>query len=225
MSQLVACPECTKHLQVPDNLMGKKVQCPECKHTFVAQTPDEEDVPRTGLTSSKSQPQSAPAWDKKSSSSKKNRDDDDDDEDDDRKSRKKKRDRDDDDDDDRPRRRSKRSSSRGRGDYAPHRGGMILAFGLIGLIGGMAAFFPFVFGIMAWVMGNSDLEEMRAGRMDPEGEGMTNAGKILGMVAVILAIVSIVIACGFIAFWFLFVAVLFGGVAAAGAQQQNQRRF
>ena len=36
MAQLVACPECQKHLQVPDELLGKRVQCPECKHTFTA---------------------------------------------------------------------------------------------------------------------------------------------------------------------------------------------
>ena len=31
-------------------------------------------------------------------------------------------------------------------------------------------------------MGNSDLVEMRAGRMDPEGEGVTQAGRICGMI-------------------------------------------
>ena len=36
MSQLIACPDCQKQLQVPDDLIGKTVQCPECKHTFAA---------------------------------------------------------------------------------------------------------------------------------------------------------------------------------------------
>lgn len=35
-------------------------------------------------------------------------------------------------------------------------------------------------------MANTDLREMRAGRMDRKGEGMTNAGRILGMVATFL---------------------------------------
>jgi hypothetical protein len=71
----------------------------------------------------------------------------------------------------------------------PHRGGMLLAF-----------------GILAWVMGNGDLKEMADGRMDPSGEGMTKAGKILGMIGCILHIV------GFLG-WLLLVIF---GVALAG---------
>jgi len=37
-------------------------------------------------------------------------------------------------------------------------------------------------------MGNSDLREMAAGRMDRSGEGLTTAGRICGMVGVILGI-------------------------------------
>ena len=40
-------------------------------------------------------------------------------------------------------------------------------------------------------MGSGDLKEMAAGRMDRTGEGMTKAGKIIGMIAAILAIVGI----------------------------------
>jgi uncharacterized membrane protein YphA (DoxX/SURF4 family) len=69
----------------------------------------------------------------------------------------------------------------------PHRGGMILAFGIIGIL------CCFIFAILAWVMGKNDLKEMAAGRMDRTGEGMTKAGKIMGMISVILAIVGIVI--------------------------------
>jgi phage FluMu protein Com len=59
----------------------------------------------------------------------------------------------------------------------PHRGGMILAYGIIGFV------ICFPFGIAAWVMGNNDLREMGAGRMDPDGEGLTKAGKIIGIIA------------------------------------------
>ena len=61
----------------------------------------------------------------------------------------------------------------------PHRGGMILAFGIISIVFGCAAI---IFGPLAWIMGNQDLAEMAAGRMDPSGEGLTKAGKICGMV-------------------------------------------
>jgi hypothetical protein len=51
----------------------------------------------------------------------------------------------------------------------------------------------FICGIIAWVMGNNDLREMAAGTMDPAGRGLTQAGKICGMISVILAIVGLFI--------------------------------
>jgi hypothetical protein len=73
------------------------------------------------------------------------------------------------------------------GAMQPHRGTQILVFGILGLVCCV------IFGIVAWSMGSKDMQEIRAGRMDPSGEGLTNAGKILGMVSVILAIVAVVI--------------------------------
>lgn len=75
----------------------------------------------------------------------------------------------------------------------PHRGGMILAFGIIGILCCMP------FGIAAWVMGASDLSEIRAGRMDPSGESMTRVGMILGIVSVGLAILWVLINVGLLA--------------------------
>ncbi len=62
----------------------------------------------------------------------------------------------------------------------PHRGGLLLALGIIGLVA-----CPLV-GIFAWVMGANDLRAMEEGRMDPEGRQFTQVGKILGIVAAIL---------------------------------------
>jgi hypothetical protein len=84
----------------------------------------------------------------------------------------------------------------------PHRGGLILALGILGLV------CCFICGIIAWVMGNSDLKEMAAGRMDPSGQGLTQAGKICGMVSVILQIVGLVI-------WLLFMSL---GIVSSFAQ-------
>jgi hypothetical protein len=67
----------------------------------------------------------------------------------------------------------------------PHRGGLVLTFGILGILCCMPL------GIVAWVMGASDLAEIRAGRMDPSGEGTTRVGMILGMVSVGIAILSI----------------------------------
>ena len=67
----------------------------------------------------------------------------------------------------------------------PHRGTMILVFGILSWV------VCFIFGIFAWVMGNSDLRAMDAGQMDPSGRGITQAGKIVGMVNIILCIITI----------------------------------
>jgi uncharacterized membrane protein YidH (DUF202 family) len=69
----------------------------------------------------------------------------------------------------------------------PHRGGVVLALGILGIV------VCFICGIIAWVMGNNDLREMNAGTMDPSGRGLTQAGKICGMIGVILVIVWIFI--------------------------------
>ncbi|MBC8868000.1 MAG: DUF4190 domain-containing protein [Planctomycetes bacterium] len=78
----------------------------------------------------------------------------------------------------------------------PHRGVLILVFGILGLtVCG-------IFGPVAWIMGNADMKEIRAGRMDPSGEQMTNIGRILGMVGSILILVSM---C-FAVLWVLLIA-------------------
>jgi hypothetical protein len=81
----------------------------------------------------------------------------------------------------------------------PHRGTLILVLGILSLAG--CTIFT---GIPAWIMGNNDLKEMRAGTMDPEGQQLTNIGKILGMVSCIL---TVVLFCVYLIF-----AVLIGGV-------------
>jgi len=83
---------------------------------------------------------------------------------------------------------------------APHRGVMILVFGILGFV------VCIIFGILAWVFGNADLAEMDAGRMDPSGRGMTSAGRILGMIACILTVVVVLI-------WIL--VLVAGGLAAS----------
>jgi len=65
---------------------------------------------------------------------------------------------------------------------------MILVFGILGILG-----WCIIFSILAWVMGNEDLAKMDAGRMDPSGRGLTNAGRILGMISCILGILAIII--------------------------------
>lgn len=67
-----------------------------------------------------------------------------------------------------------------RRDVAPHRGTAILVLGILSLVA------CGLLGPVAWIMGNTDLAEIRAGRMDRSGEGNTQAGRICGMIATIL---------------------------------------
>jgi hypothetical protein len=71
---------------------------------------------------------------------------------------------------------------------APHRGTLILVLGIFSWVTGC-----FVLGVIAWAMGNRDLLEMEEGRMDPAGQGTTSAGRITGMVQVILSCVGFLV--------------------------------
>ena len=64
-----------------------------------------------------------------------------------------------------------------RRQLADHHGTAVLVLGILGL----TSLFPC--GIIAWVLGNHDLQEMNAGRMDPSGMSQVKAGKVCGMVA------------------------------------------
>lgn len=77
----------------------------------------------------------------------------------------------------------------------PHRGTMILVFGILGLVfsGLGCCLFGLPLGIAAWVMGNHDLAEMDAGRMDPSGRGTTQAAKVCGIISVPLAFVVLAV--------------------------------
>ena len=69
----------------------------------------------------------------------------------------------------------------------PHRGTLVLVFGILGLV--LCA----PFGIAAWIMGSGDLKQMDAGQMEPSGRGLTNAGKICGIIATVLLGIGIVV--------------------------------
>ncbi len=80
----------------------------------------------------------------------------------------------------------------------PHRGTLILVFGILSLV--ICA----PLGIVAWIMGTSDLNQMDAGTMDPSGRSVTSAGRICGIIGTILLVVY------GIAFIALFALGLFG---------------
>jgi hypothetical protein len=118
----------------------------------------------------------------------------------------------DDDDDDRPSRRSRR--------LKPHRGDMIQILGILSLFSLFFGFF-IVLGPVAWIMGNSDLAEMDAGRMDPSGRKPTATGRVCGMIATIvycsLAAVSALTGLLIMFLYFGFCCCCMGASGAGGA--------
>jgi hypothetical protein len=159
----ISCPSCKGAVRVPEDLLGKRVQCPRCQATFVAEVAEEQppapppaaDHPgEAGTPAPPPRPRRPRPVDEY--------------------------DDDYDDYDDRPRRRYGR----------PHRGAAILTLGILSLV----MMFPCApLGIFAWVMGGNDLSEMRRGQMDRSGEGLTQAGRILGIVSTVLMILGCVV--------------------------------
>ncbi len=82
----------------------------------------------------------------------------------------------------------------------------VLVLGILSIVIGCAGW---ILGIIAWVMANGDLAEMASGQMDPSGRGLTQAGKVLGMVSVILHLAALAI-------WVILL-ILGGGIAVWGA--------
>ncbi len=168
MAEIIACPACARKLQVPESFYGQKVQCPECMHAFVAD-PHAQSVQSNPPPAAASSSSAPPALDDDDLPRRRRRAESYDDE------------FDDDFDHMRPVRRSN----------TPHRGGVILALGIISLV-----IFPYttiICGPLAWIMGNSDLSEIRAGRMDQSGEGMVQAGRVLGMISTILMLGAVLL--------------------------------
>jgi len=89
-------------------------------------------------------------------------------------------------------------------NLAPHRGGLILALGIVSLVACQ------LLGVAPWIMGKADLQEMDEGRMDPSGRGLTEAGKVLGIVSLALMVIGVVIG----------VAVLVFGIGIAAVSNQ-----
>lgn len=109
----------------------------------------------------------------------------------------------DDEDDEYPERRRRPSG-------APHRGGLVMAFGIISVvlfmssIGAAVAVGAFasplsivglVLGILAWIWGGADIAKMRAGAMDERGLGNTQAGYYCGIVGTILNALGLLCGC------------------------------
>jgi hypothetical protein len=176
---------------VPDDLLGKKVKCPACKSMFLATVRGLKEAEETAPAPEEERPSKSTGLTPSRREAPH-------------------REEEDGEDSSRP---SRRGSARPKrlGEYQAHRGTIILVLGILAIVTGL----HIVLGPIAWIMGNNDLKEIHAGRMDREGEGMTNIGRILGMVATILGIVALVVGCIAVIIWLIFVVGFLG--LAAGA--------
>jgi hypothetical protein len=83
-----------------------------------------------------------------------------------------------------------------RRDTVPHRGAVVATLGNISMIAGglslctfgLGAVISVPLGVVAWVMATYDLEQMRAGVMDPRGRAQTETGRTGGILGVVLGL-------------------------------------
>ncbi|MBI1248359.1 DUF4190 domain-containing protein [bacterium] len=68
----------------------------------------------------------------------------------------------------------------------PHRGTTILVLGILSIVCCQ------ILGPFAWWMGQSDMSDIEAGQMDPEGKSLTQVGMILGIIGTVLLVLNIV---------------------------------
>jgi hypothetical protein len=98
-----------------------------------------------------------------------------------------------------------------RRDWVPHRARLILTLGNLSLLcgglslctAGIGCPVSVVLGLTAWALAQQDLEEMRAGRMDPAGQARTESGRAGGIVGATLGLLfGIFFAAVFLERWF-----------------------
>lgn len=163
MPVTITCPHCRKQLQMQEAHLGKQVRCPACQKAFAAEA-SEEEVPdvRVFEVPEERSPVAARASKRREEEGSLDF--------------------------------TEKSKSRGRSgeaaDRKPHRGALILVLGLLGFFLAGCPLAGWILGGLAMKMGAKDVYEMAFGRMDRSGQGMTQVGKIFGMVTVVLSSIS-----------------------------------
>ena len=206
MSVFVGCPHCGVKLNVPETLLGKKVGCANCSMVF--ETKRDEPAPAVPVappvpaaTAAAPAPEPEPelpeaALDEEAGYDLR--------EDRGERGRSHWAEDDDDYDDREDRRERRRRRRRIRRDLVPHRGGVILALGILSIVASVlcSVFCSLVgplvaagLGLPAVLLGHADLRQITSGSMDPDGEGQTRIGMILGYIGLGLSFVFFLM-CG-----------------------------
>jgi hypothetical protein len=172
MPEVIKCAHCGAPLRLREEFIDQEVRCPSCLQTFTAARPE-----------SAVQSQEVPRRPVLLEEDRPPRDWDDNE--DDRLAR---------------RRRAYRQARYDRTRVEPHRGGTVLAMGIISLCLFCAPAIGIALGIAAAIMAHNDLAKMRDGRMDPTGESQTRTGQVCGILGVIITALAL--------FFFIVIAIL-----------------
>ena len=163
MPEITQCPQCQRKLNVQEDQLGQTVQCPVCGEEFTAAVASAQRTPSPPPVPEEREPPRR--YDEPPS-----------------------RRRDYDDDDyDRRRRPLRRGYRDPYGGARPHRGGAVLAVGLIGLLLSCIPLAGWILGGIAVSMGGADIAAMNRGQMDDSGRGLTQGGQVCGTIALVLA--------------------------------------
>lgn len=159
---VIDCPQCRRKLHLPDSCIGQTVQCPQCRHVFVATRPDE--LPAaTPLPT----PEPSPGWPEQPAQEP----------DISRTVRRRPLDYEDGWDDERePVRRPRLGPRR-----LPHRSSTIHSLAIVSIFLCGPVLAP-----LAWIMGNQDLQAMDEGRMDDSGRAETLTGRNIAIVSTVI---------------------------------------
>jgi predicted Zn finger-like uncharacterized protein len=166
--EITQCPQCQRKLNVPDAQIGQTVRCPLCGEEFTAAVLHIQRPP--------------PAVPQEREPLPRGRDDN-------------QRPPYINDDDGRGARRGHEDYRSPFGADRPHRGGAILALGLIGMFTSFCILPGWIMGGIAASMASTDLPQMARGTMDASGRGLTQGGQVCGIIALIISTLTFLFAC------------------------------
>lgn len=172
MPEVTQCPQCQRKLNVQEDQLGQTVQCPVCSTFFTAAVLHVQRGPDAAAAARPTR--AAPL---RRAAAPRNYDD--------------------------RRPGYPNDFRRGYGGYRdpyaeplPHRGGVILALGLTGMLLSCIPFVGWIMGGIALSMANTDLPRIDRGYMDREGRGLTVGGQVCAIIAVVVNSLLAMIFCG-----------------------------
>jgi hypothetical protein len=193
MNAIIHCPACDRKVQLPSEFLGRAVQCPECRQTFVAKdigtalSPDP--VPAAApRPEPRAEPPAARYEDSRDPYEPERR-------------RRRRRDYDDDRDFDEP----FDDWGMRRSGLRPDHGGLVLALGIISVV--IPCVVGLICGPIAFFLGTADLAAIDRGEMSPANRSMVQAGRIIGLCG---AIWSLLQTFGTLAYFLFLMAMMRG---------------